>query len=60
MDVVEQYSWEPNDLEEFLIIYREIYDQRLHKAGASDRSLGDIAQIRSCMLWRCVLKTLWL
>ena len=23
-------------------------------------SLGEIGQIRSCMLWRCCLKTLWL
>ena len=60
MDLIEQYFWEPNDPEEFLNIYREIYDQRLHKVGASDMSLGEIAQIRSCMLWRCRLKTLWL
>ena len=36
MAVVERYYWEPNDLEEFLSLHREIHDQHLRKAGASD------------------------
>ena len=39
MAVVERYYWEPNDLEEFLSLHREIYDQHLRKAGASDMTL---------------------
>ena len=34
MAVVERYYWEPNDLEEFFSLHREIYDQHLRKAGA--------------------------
>ena len=58
MAVVERYYWEPNDLEEFFSLHREIYDQHLRKAGASDITLGRIAQIGSCMLRRYGLKTL--
>jgi len=39
MAVVERYFWEPNDLEEFLSLHREIYDQHLRKAGASDMTV---------------------
>ena len=39
MAVVERYYWEPNDLEEFFSLHREIYDQHLRKAGASDMTL---------------------
>ena len=39
MAVVERYYWEPNDLEEFFSLHREIYDQHLRKTGASDMTL---------------------
>jgi quinol monooxygenase YgiN len=39
MAVVERYFGEPNDLEEFLSLHREIYDQHLRKAGASDMTV---------------------
>ena len=47
MVAVKRYYWEPNDLEEFLSLYREIYDQHLCKAGASDMTLW-----QDCSNWK--------
>ena len=54
MAVVERYYWEPNDLEEFFSLHREIYDQHLHKAGASDMTLW---QDRSN--WKLYVAEVW-
>ena len=55
MAVVERYYWEPNDLEECLSLHREIYDQHLRKAGASDMTLW---QDRSN--WKLYVAEVWL
>ena len=54
MAVVERYYWEPNDLEEFFSLHREIYDQHLRKAGASDMTLW---QDRSN--WKLYVAEVW-
>ncbi len=54
MAVVERYFWEPIDLEKFLGLHREIYDQRLRKAGASDMTLW---QDRSN--WKLYVAEVW-
>ena len=58
MVVVERYYWETNDLEEFLSLYREIYDQHLRKAGASDMILWQDCSNWKLLLRRYGLKTL--
>ena len=54
MAVVERYYWEPNDLEEFFSLHREIYDQHLRKAGAFDMTLW---QHRSN--WKLYVAEVW-
>ena len=54
MAAVERYYWEPNNLEEFFSLHREIYDQHLRKAGASDMALW---QDRSN--WKLYVEEVW-